>query len=96
MGHLQSKLSKKSLKSKIKKNTLKNLGLRHDKKGKSKKNKFSLPEVESETRLNCELLNDESDIETKKRMQDQLAFNSDIFVLNQMMMSVQFFGNFER
>mgnify|MGYP003449416661 CR=1 FL=1 len=93
MGHLQSKLSKKSLKSKIKKNTF---GLHHDKKGKSKKNKFSPPEVEIDARLKCELLNDESDIEAKKRMQDQLAFNSDIFVLNQMMMSVQFFGNFER
>lgn len=32
----------------------------------------------------------------KRRMQDQLAFNSDIFVLNQMMMSVQFFANYER
>lgn len=38
------------------------------------------------------------DLETqiKRRMQDQLAFNSDIFVLNQMMMSVQFFANYER
>lgn len=34
--------------------------------------------------------------EIKRRMQDQLAFNSDIFVLNQMMMSVQFFANYER
>lgn len=96
MGHLQSKLSQKSLKSKIKKNTLKNLGFSNEKKSKSKKNKFSLPEVESDPRRSCELLNDESDIEAKKQMQNQLAFNSDIFVLNQMMMSVQFFGNFER
>lgn len=36
------------------------------------------------------------EIEIKKRMQNQLAFNSDIFVLNQMMMSVQFFANYER
>lgn len=36
------------------------------------------------------------EIEVKRRMQDQLAFNSDIFVLNQMMMSVQFFANYER
>lgn len=36
------------------------------------------------------------EIEIKRRMQDQLAFNSDIFVLNQMMMSVQFFANYER
>lgn len=34
--------------------------------------------------------------EIKRKMQDQLAFNSDIFVLNQMMMSVQFFANYER
>ena len=41
---------------------------------------------------------DEMDMEgdVKRRMQDQLAFNSDIFVLNQMMMSVQFFANYER
>lgn len=38
----------------------------------------------------------ELEIEIKRRMQDQLAFNSDIFVLNQMMMSVQFFANYER
>lgn len=90
MGHLQSKLSQKSLKSKIKK------GLHHDKKSKAKKNKFSIPEVDVEPRQSCELLNGDSDIEAKKSMQDQLAFNSDIFVINQMMMSVQFFGNFER
>lgn len=36
------------------------------------------------------------EVEIKRHMQDQLAFNSDIFVLNQMMMSVQFFANFER
>lgn len=36
------------------------------------------------------------DVEAKCVMQDQLAFNSDIFVLNQMMMSVQFFADFER
>lgn len=40
----------------------------------------------------------EADLESeiKRKMQDQLAFNSDIFVLNQMMMSVQFFANYER
>lgn len=38
----------------------------------------------------------EFELEIKRRMQDQLAFNSDIFVLNQMMMSVQFFANYER
>lgn len=39
---------------------------------------------------------DDLEVEIKRRMQDQLAFNSDIFVLNQMMMSVQFFANYER
>ncbi|XP_050079757.1 uncharacterized protein LOC126567580 [Anopheles maculipalpis] len=36
------------------------------------------------------------DSEAKRRMQHQLAFNSDIFVLNQLMLGVQFYGNFER
>ncbi|XP_035894022.1 uncharacterized protein LOC118504069 isoform X2 [Anopheles stephensi] len=36
------------------------------------------------------------DSEAKRRMQHQLAFNSDIFVLNQLVLGVQFFGNFER
>lgn len=36
------------------------------------------------------------EVEIKRHMQDQLAFNSDIFVLNQMMLSVQFFANYER
>ncbi|XP_058063652.1 uncharacterized protein LOC131213596 isoform X2 [Anopheles bellator] len=36
------------------------------------------------------------DLEAKRRMQHQLAFNSDIFVLNQLMLGVQFYGNFER
>ena len=36
------------------------------------------------------------DAEVKRRMQDQLAFDSDIFVLNQIMLSMQFFGNYER
>lgn len=44
-----------------------------------------------------EILNEaEAEIEIKRHMQDQLAFNSEIFVLNQMMMSVQFFANYER
>lgn len=44
-----------------------------------------------------EMLNeDDFEVEIKRHMQDQLAFNSDIFVLNQMMMSVQFFANYER
>lgn len=36
------------------------------------------------------------EVEIKRHMQNQLAFNSDIFVLNQMLMSVQFFANFDR
>ncbi|XP_040173607.1 uncharacterized protein LOC120906177 isoform X1 [Anopheles arabiensis] len=36
------------------------------------------------------------DSEAKRRMQHQLAFNSDIFVLNQLVLGVQFYGNFER
>lgn len=44
-----------------------------------------------------EILNEvDLEVEIKRHMQDQLAFNSDIFVLNQMMMSVQFFANYER
>jgi hypothetical protein len=44
-----------------------------------------------------EILNDvDLEVKIKRHMQDQLAFNSDIFVLNQMMMSVQFFANYER
>lgn len=38
----------------------------------------------------------DSELEMKIHMQEQLAFNSDIWVLNQMMMSVQFFANYER
>lgn len=38
----------------------------------------------------------DDDVVARRRMQDQLAFDSDIFALNQMMLSVQFFGNFER
>lgn len=45
----------------------------------------------------CEVFSESDlEVEIKRRMQDQLAFNSDIFVLNQMMMSVQFFANYER
>lgn len=85
MGHLQSKLNKKCFKSKIKKKKI----------NKKEKKKFKVQEVE-EIEENCQFLNDDSDVEAKKIMQDQLAFNSDIFVLNQMMLSVQLFGNLER
>lgn len=36
------------------------------------------------------------DAEAKRRMQDQLAWDSQTFVLNQLMLSVQFFENYER
>lgn len=36
------------------------------------------------------------DMEAKNRMQDQLACDSQTFVLNQLMLSVQFYGNFEK
>lgn len=36
------------------------------------------------------------DIEAKRRMQDQLAFDSETFVLNQLMLSVQFYGNYDK
>lgn len=36
------------------------------------------------------------DMEAKNRMQDQLACDSQTFVLNQLMLAVQFYGNFEK
>lgn len=36
------------------------------------------------------------DAEAKRRMQDQLAWDSQTFVLNQLLLSVQFFDNYER
>lgn len=36
------------------------------------------------------------DAEAKRRMQDQLAYDSQTFVLNQLLLSVQFFDNYER
>lgn len=85
MGHLQSKVDQKSVKSK----KFKKFRFRRKSR---KSNVFNISEVPQIS----DLLHNESDIEAKKRMQDQLAFNSDIFVLNQMMMCIQLFGNFER
>jgi hypothetical protein len=89
MGHFQSKFDK-SAKPKVKKQKIRKFRFRRKYK---KSNVFNisddLPQI-------SDLLQNESDIEAKKRMQDQLAFNSDIFVLNQMMMCIQLFGNFER
>lgn len=36
------------------------------------------------------------DVEAKNRMQDQLACDSQTFVLNQLMLAVQFYGHFEK
>lgn len=39
---------------------------------------------------------DDYDAEAKRRMQDQLAWDSQTFVLNQLLLGVQFFDNYER
>lgn len=89
MGQISTKLNKKCLKSKLRKGKVKN-------KSQKKKNKnFKAPDLEENEEILDETVNG-CDSEAKKRMQDQLAFNSDLFVLDQMLMSVQFFGNFER
>jgi hypothetical protein len=89
MGQISTKLNKKCLKSKLRKGKVKNIS-------RKKKNKdFKVPDLEESEKNHDEIVSG-CDSEAKKRMQDQLAFNSDIFVLDQMMMSVQFFGNFER
>lgn len=36
------------------------------------------------------------DLEARNRMQDQLANDSQAFVLNQLMLAIQFHGNFEK
>lgn len=61
---------------------------------KNKKSKLEKLKVPRHSLKICE--NDETENEVKLHMQEQLAFNSDIWVLNQMMMSVQFFANYER
>jgi hypothetical protein len=86
MGQISTKLNKKCLKSKLRKG-------KNSHKKKNKKNNFKVPDLEESEDYEIE---HGSDSEVKKRMQDQLAFNSDLFVLDQMMMSMQFFGNFER
>lgn len=87
MGQLPSKLNQK----KIGKNKL--MKFRFKRKKKTTLKDLKVPELPHDFSSMNEI---DDDIEAKRQMQDQLAFNSDIFVLNQMMMSVQFFGNFER
>lgn len=36
------------------------------------------------------------DMEAKRRLQDQLAFDTETFLLNQLMLSVQLFGHYEK
>lgn len=93
MGHLQSKLAKKNPKPKTTAFKLKTF--RH--KRKVKRNTSNVSNKVSEfAPVNAFLHENNEDIDSRKRMQDQLAFDSDIFVLNQMLLSVQFFGHFER
>jgi len=94
MGHLPSKLTKKSEKPKTK--TVKLGGLTFNKKKKVKKSPSFSNKTPEFTPVNSYSFNNTDDIDARRKMQDQLAFDSDIFVLNQMMMCVQFFGNFER
>lgn len=61
---------------------------------KNKKSKLEKLKVPRHSLKLCDM--DETEIEVKLHMQEQLAFNSDIWVLNQMMMSVQLFANYER
>lgn len=69
--------------------------LKKNKKKNSKLSKLKIPE--SPTLYDrAKSPNLDYDIEAKRRMQDQLALNSEMFVLNQMMLSVQFFSNYER
>lgn len=63
---------------------------------KSKLEDLKMPRPPLLTQCSEVLSEADQEVEIKRRMQDQLAFNSDIFVLNQMMMSVQFFANYER
>ncbi|KAG5684000.1 hypothetical protein PVAND_013253 [Polypedilum vanderplanki] len=94
MGQLPSKNDKKEFKSKISSKKLVKLRFKKKKRNKVKDSKpVELAQNLSETNG---INKNHDDIEAIKIMQDQLAFNSDTFVLNQMMMSVQFFGNFER
>lgn len=90
MGHFQSKFDHKSSKLKVKKQKFRKFRF------KRKNRKLNVLNISDDSQQISDLLHNESDIEAKKRMQDQLAFNSDIFVLNQMMMCIQLFGNFER
>uniref|UniRef100_A0AAG5DIW0 Mab-21-like HhH/H2TH-like domain-containing protein n=1 Tax=Anopheles atroparvus TaxID=41427 RepID=A0AAG5DIW0_ANOAO len=70
--------------------------------GKKSKRKSKLDELRDTVpppivrKSKAKLDENDYDSEAKRRMQDQLAFNSDIFVLNQLLLGVQFYGNFER
>ena len=70
----------------------------NERKKQGKNTKMGGLTLRSQLDLNPREIMNENDfeVEIKRHMQDQLAFNSDIFVLNQMMLSVQFFANYER
>lgn len=66
-------------------------------KNKNKLDGFKIPDIPAfPNNRSVNLSDSEHEIEAKRQMQNQLAFNSDIFVLNQMILSVQFFANYER
>lgn len=70
--------------------------LKHKKFGCLRKRKSKLQNLKVPRTHSIGEVEKDSEFEVKVHMQDQLAFNSDIWVLNQMMMSVQFFANYER
>lgn len=63
---------------------------------KQRKNKNKIPDFPAFPNRTVIYSDSDYEIEAKRQMQNQLAFNSDIFVLNQMILSVQFFANYER
>jgi hypothetical protein len=72
--------------------------LKHKKFGFLRRRKTKLESVKIPRNSNSMIseIEKDSEFEMKIHMQEQLAFNSDIWVLNQMMMSIQFFANYER
>ncbi|XP_058819657.1 uncharacterized protein LOC131682284 isoform X2 [Topomyia yanbarensis] len=71
-------------------------------KKKSKKRKSKLEDLKDSQpppivrKSKAKLEESDYDSEAIRRMQDQLAFSSDVFVLNQLLLGVQFYGNYER
>lgn len=65
-------------------------------KNKNKIDEFQIADLPAFSNRSVNFSDSDYEIEAKRLMQNQLAFNSDIFVLNQMILSVQFFANYER